>query len=445
MKPWIFILMAITVLSLLACGGGTPAPTPPVNATNEWTWVNGSSMANQPGIYGTQGTAASGNVPGAREQAVSWSDSSGNFWLFGGSGYDSNGNSGVPLSDLWKYSAGEWTWLDGANVAGLSGTYGTQGIAAPSNFPGARFGAVGSRDSAGNLWLFGGYFISPSGPAGNGILNDLWKYSSGEWTWMSGSDAFNQVGTYGNQGIATPGNVPGARFGAVSWIDTFGNFWLFGGSGVRSNGSCCVFFNDLWEYSSGEWAWIGGSNFSNQQGTYGIQGTAASNNIPGARYEATSWADETGNLWLFGGNGLDNGGQGNLNDLWKYGNGEWTWMSGSSSPDQIGAYGTLGTASPNNVPGARFGAVGWATRPAVSGSSVGLTSTPPGQAAPSMTFGSTAQANGRGWVVRTLSASLGATALKAPLPQEILPGRGASLLVGPMHLETSGSSEGRTG
>ena len=39
---------------------------------------------DQPGVYGTQGIAAASNVPGGRENAVSWTDSKGNLWLFGG-------------------------------------------------------------------------------------------------------------------------------------------------------------------------------------------------------------------------------------------------------------------------------------------------------------------------------------------------------------------------
>jgi hypothetical protein len=358
MKSLISVLVVMAA-GLSACGSKTKRSPPPTGSPNEWTWVGGSNMPNQLGSYGTLGTASPGNVPGAREMAVSWTDTSGNFWLFGGNGYDSTSNNGFPLNDLWEYSAGEWTWMSGSNVGGQSGVYGTQGVAAASNVPGGRFGAVGSADKDGSLWLFGGYFLSPNGPSGNGILNDLWKYSAGEWTWMSGSNGFNQVGTYGTQGIAATGNVPGARFSGASWIDGSGNFWLFGGSGVDQNGNCCVFFNDLWEYSSGTWTWVGGSSFNNQPGSYGTLGSAAPTNIPGARDYVSSWTDASGNFWLFGGNGFGTGGLGNLNDLWEYSAGEWTWMSGSSSPAQAGSYGTQGTASPANVPWARFGAVSW--------------------------------------------------------------------------------------
>jgi hypothetical protein len=52
--------------------------------TAEWTWVSGSNISRQPGIYGTQGVADSSNVPGARAGAASSRDSSGKLWLFGG-------------------------------------------------------------------------------------------------------------------------------------------------------------------------------------------------------------------------------------------------------------------------------------------------------------------------------------------------------------------------
>ena len=37
----------------------------------------------------------------------------------------------------------------------------------------------------------------------------------------------------------------------------------------------------------------------------------------------------------------------------------WTWISGSETVDQPGIYGEKGSASTENVPGAREGALGW--------------------------------------------------------------------------------------
>jgi len=37
----------------------------------------------------------------------------------------------------------------------------------------------------------------------------------------------------------------------------------------------------------------------------------------------------------------------------------WTWISGSNTTNQPGVYGEKGIASIENVPGGRYGAVGW--------------------------------------------------------------------------------------
>ena len=60
-------------------------------------------MVDQKGVYGTEGMPAPANIPGARWDAISWTDSSGNFWLFGGGGYDVNGTDDL-LNDLWKFT-----------------------------------------------------------------------------------------------------------------------------------------------------------------------------------------------------------------------------------------------------------------------------------------------------------------------------------------------------
>jgi N-acetylneuraminic acid mutarotase len=356
-------------------GGSGLASSEPVGFLNDlwkysggqWTWMNGSNATNQPGIYGTQGTAASGNQPGARADAAGWIDTAGNLWLFGGNigGIGNNIAGSTPLyynlNDMWKYSDGEWAWMGGAKTANQPGVYGTKGAASAVNVPGARSSAAHSIDASGNFWLFGGIGADYTGTQGE--LNDLWKYSSGQWTWMSGANTANQPGVYGTQGTASTANVPGARYQAVSWTDAAGNFWLFGGSGSDKNEPPSDFFNDLWKYSGGQWTWMGGANTANQPGVYGTQGTASTANVPGARYQAVSWTDAAGNFWLFGGYGIDSiGTLGMLNDLWKYSGGQWTWMGGANTANQPGVYGTQGMATASNIPGARESAVGWLDR-----------------------------------------------------------------------------------
>src|SRR5258706_11017271 len=117
------------VLSLSGCGG-SPSTQPPPQVRG-WSWVGGANVANQSGVYGTQDTPSSSNIVGARQGAVSWTDSSGNLWLFGGGGYDPPGTFGF-LNDLLRFDGSNWTWVNGANTVNLAGVSGTQGTASPS-------------------------------------------------------------------------------------------------------------------------------------------------------------------------------------------------------------------------------------------------------------------------------------------------------------------------
>ena len=253
---------------------------PELGSNGEWTWMSGSSTVpaqahGQPGVYGTLGTATSTNIPGGHVGSASWIDASGNLWLFGGSGFDSTGTEGY-LNDLWKFdpevgSNGEWTWMGGSSTVGSvnsgpSGVYGTLGTATSANNPGGRYKAVSWTDASGNFWLFGGNGYDSTGMLGE--LNDLWKFdpklgTNGEWMWMGGSSTVGsvnggQLGVYGALGTAASTNIPGGRASAVSWSDSSGNLWLFGGSGYDSTGTAGE-LNDLWMFSpntgtNGEWS-----------------------------------------------------------------------------------------------------------------------------------------------------------------------------------------------
>ncbi len=326
-------------------------------AEGTWVLVSGSGAVDQPGVY--SGTL----VPGARTNAVTWTDSSGNFWLFGGYGYDGQTPAVLgSLNDLWEYTAGNWVFVSGGNTtkANQNGIYGAQGTAASTNMPGGRQEAVGWADANGNLWLFGGEGQDSVGTP-FGILNDLWMYNivSNQWTFVAGSNMANQTGTYpaqpvvgasnttdaaGTCGLAIgdaaipcspislTGALPGSRWGASGWIDTSGNLWLFGGWGLDStgtNGNGAL--NDLWVYTPnstagqpGTWAWVKGSNTGGQNGVYGdelIPYKTYEIWTPGGRSNATHWVDLNHQLWLFGGEGYDSTsttGNGYLNDMWRY-------------------------------------------------------------------------------------------------------------------------------
>jgi hypothetical protein len=323
----------------------------------QWTFVAGSNLVDQPGNY-TSGTLA----PGSRTNAVVWTDAAGNFWLFGGFGYDGQSVLGF-LNDLWEYTGGKWVFVSGGstNKANQNGIYGTQGTAASTNMPGGRQEAAGWADGNGNLWLFGGEGDDSVGTA-NGILNDLWVYNiaGNQWTWVMGSNKANQTGAYpaqpvtgavstttaagtcglaigdlplSCQAVTLTSALPGSRWGASGWTDAGGNFWLYGGWGLDStgtNGNGAL--NDLWVYTPnatagqpGTWAWIKGSNTGAQNGIYGDELYPYKTYeiyTPGGRSNGMHWVDQRNNqLWLFGGLGYDSTsttGNGYLNDMWRY-------------------------------------------------------------------------------------------------------------------------------
>jgi Galactose oxidase, central domain len=336
-------------------------------ATQQWTWVSGSSANYDLGNYGTRGVPSPTNVPSARDSSAAWSDGAGNFWLFGGNGMGQTNNGSSPglLNDLWEFipSTLQWVWVGGAaNFDAPLGVYGTLGVAAAGNFPAAREQAVAWRDQQGTVWMYGGLVSTPNAP------DDLWRYEAAAnlWTWMGGNDIHN-VPVYGSQGVADAGNTPGMRRGAVGWTDKSGNLWLLGGWGELTAGGESLTFGDLWKYdpSTGLWSWISGPNNGNAVPVYGVLGIAASTNQPGGRAYSVSWVDSTGKFLLLSGVTQPIGGtEHGLSDLWSYDPSinEWTWVGGSDQLDAGGSYGTLGIPSPANFPGAREQAAGWSGR-----------------------------------------------------------------------------------
>lgn len=383
----------------------------------------GNPSSNTIGSWGTPGAQSFDNIPSGRYRPANWTDKNGNLWLFGGFGYDSNDRTSY-LDDLWEFtpSSNQWTWVGGLTAApqcgvvncGQPGNYGQQGIAAPTNVPGARYGSSSWTDAAGKLWLFGGFGFDANNT--NSELNDLWSFqpSTNQWTWISGSNmatgclsiplefavCSGAPPTFGTQNVPASGNNPGAREGANTWVDSSGNVWLYGGMtyyvDATKSYAAQYYLNDLWKLnpSTNQWMWVSGNNlFSGSAcygnansylpicghaGVYGVQGTAATPNTPGGRRGATTWTDTSGNLWLFGGYGFDtNAAAGQMQDMWEFipSSGQWIWKGGSNivaSCDAAlfydpcgtdstagGVYGTQGVPAAGNVPQFTSEAPGW--------------------------------------------------------------------------------------
>lgn len=378
-----------TGLTCQITGASGTMPAAPVNsvqvtcAASLWTWLAGSNtIVNTaippgngfPGIYGTQGTPAPGNFPGSRDSQMTWTDSNGRFWLFGGSGLDGLGASTNELNDMWMYdpATGLWTWVSGdavSIVTSYQGTYGTRGVAASTNVPPARHSATTWVDQSGALWMFGGANLHDQ--ANPVAFNDLWSFSPStrQWTWVSGTNNQNDPGTPGTQGTGATTNAPYSRSNATAWLDGTGRLWLFGGLYTTWDSTNSVSvpntFSDLWSFNptSKQWTWVDGSIVMNDPTNhYGTKGVGDVNNLPPSRAGASGWTDSNGLLWLLGGgNALSP-----LGDLWTYNpaNQEWTWVGGPNqntavTTDLLGSYGTRGTASSSNWPGARVASVIW--------------------------------------------------------------------------------------
>jgi N-acetylneuraminic acid mutarotase len=343
-----------------------------VVSTPGFTWEGGPGSAfpasGGAGVYGTKGVASPSNLPPPRAAGLSWTDTAGNFWLFGGTASIVGGTTSSYLDDLWKYSptTGEWTWVSGSNTVATLSVYGTQGTAAAGNGPGSHGGGSVWVDANGNFWLFGGYGCNGTTCSG-GFLNDLWMFSptTGLWTWEGGSQTYAAAGVYGSPGVAAAANFPGSRSDSSNWTDLAGNLWLLGGVTYDVNDVAAP-LNDLWKYSptTHQWTWVGGSNSAtgNVDAVRGTRGQASAGNWPGAIYTAASVTDASGNFWMFGGHQTLSNGAGPGNDIWEYSpaTGLWAcWTSGTGLPNQASSYGTQGTPSLNAFPGGRSLALSW--------------------------------------------------------------------------------------
>lgn len=326
---------------------------------NYWTWQHGKPVVDGMPIYGTVGSFNDVlPYPGARANAATWIDNTGNLWLYGGtvkeqiapSFTSSNTNY---LSDLWKCdkTTGRWTWMKGMQghyYYNYYPTYGTVGVENVNNIPGHRDGTMSWKDSNGFFWLFGGQ-------VGTGALyNDLWRYNTTTNSWM----VVKTFGTknYGIKGIEASTNMPVARTKAAYWVDASNNLYMYGGYGSPTGTNAFYgYLNDLWKYNptTNNWTWLSGDSTQNQQPNFGTQGVEASTNTPGNRTNMQFWKGNDGNFYLFSGISADYGTQYYYNDVWKYNpnTNNWTWLKGSSSSATNGAnFGSINVESNTNTP-----------------------------------------------------------------------------------------------
>jgi hypothetical protein len=222
-------------------------------------------------------------------------------------------------------------------------------------------GFVGPTSQPQNCWLF---FYK--GVATTNVSSVVADCQHNDWTWIDGP---NTAGNYGAAQLPPPTppspdpNVPGGRNFAASWTDSSGNKWIFGGYGLDMKSPAPPtlpgLLNDLWLWSPGLQGWIPAALPISSATTGGVTTDTpdlvpdqTTNNFggstPGGRWGSVTWSDGSGNLFLFGGQGLSTTGFGLLNDIWKFAPGGYdtTTPVPPASPTHIGSYTETGTWTP---------------------------------------------------------------------------------------------------
>jgi len=101
---------------------------------------------------------------------------------------------------------------------------------------------------------------------------------------------------------------------ALSWTDSNGKFWLYGGYGIDSTArgetlTICGSSTHLWVHMASGRGWAAATPCLDPtipcSGLRHI-GKPGCGQQPGGLEYASGWADKNGNLWLFGGEASDN-------------------------------------------------------------------------------------------------------------------------------------------
>lgn len=161
-----------------------------------------------------------------------------------------------------------------------------------------------------------------------------------------------EVLSHGIYNSTVSNNILSSREAASIWKVSDNQIFVYGGFGNDSV-TTEKYLADLWSFNptTKVWNYISGSKTGDTQPVYGTNGN------PGARSKSATWKDSQGNLWLFGGEGINGSGNtGNYNDLWKYdvAASNWSLVGGAQGFSAAGIYSGV-----DAFPGARSGAAAW--------------------------------------------------------------------------------------
>ena len=196
-------------------------------------------------------------TPGPRSRAAGWGDRNGNFWMFGGLGFDSSNMTTAHITnDLWMFNLTSLKWDAFGESDGGPGTV--------QNKPAARRGAVACGVHDIIIALYGGEGLDGR------MLDDTWIYDIGKKSWLP---------LY-STGSSIQHHPPG-RVSPVVWC-LHDSIVIYGGEYNEK------LLDDMWQFSLTDLTWTK------------LLNSSSSLMNPGGRIGATTWIIEN-KLWMFGG------------------------------------------------------------------------------------------------------------------------------------------------
>lgn len=299
--------------------------------TNQWAWMKGNENSYNPGFYGRKGEENESNIPMSRQHSLLWTDN-GSVYLFGGK------QEFNKLFDIWKYNVetNNFSWVDGKSYrSSMFQNYAVHAYnliedeEVPSVFNFLEYTSVVWQKNKGeklytlhreNHGTFDDYIQ----------LSGLWEYNvETSERYLIDRDIYDGDGHYGQLGVADEANFPPYRTEGLSLWETDDKLYLMNGHIYPD------VLNDFWVFDKQTklWTWIGGEQNQGEYYHYGEIGVPSVENYPRSRYNAATWVDEDGNLWLHGGRTKSS--SDGLNDFWKYdvATGLWTLMGGNAECD----------------------------------------------------------------------------------------------------------------
>ncbi len=129
---------------------------------------------------------------------------------------------------------------------------------------------------------------------------------------------------------------------------------------------CLFFLFSIQSFSqSGQWVWMKGDTIFEDSYYAPVKGIEDTSYHPPSVYLASSWKDDSGRFWMFGGTfyDIDNYNEYSFDKIWRYNptNNSWAFIKSSNYVNSYGKYGIQGVPDINNYPSGRIGGALWKT------------------------------------------------------------------------------------